>query len=70
MLYLWGVCNVHEIAFFHPRVWRGDTIALADMMFLLGTTFWPESITELRPEFPQKSPGWLKRLYIGIKDVI
>ena len=46
------------------------TITLADMMFLLGTAFWPESVTELRTEFPQKSPGWLKRLYTGIKDVI
>jgi hypothetical protein len=46
------------------------TITLADIMFLLGTAFWPESITELRTEFPQKAPGWLKRVYFGIKDVI
>lgn len=46
------------------------TITLADMMFLLGTAFWPDSVTELRKEFPRKSPGWLKRLYVSIKDVI
>jgi hypothetical protein len=46
------------------------TITMADMMFLLGTAFWPQTVTELRTEFPQKTPGWLKRVYFGIKDVI
>ena len=46
------------------------TITLADLMFLLGTSFWPDTVPELRTEFPQASPGWLKRLYFGIKDVI
>jgi hypothetical protein len=46
------------------------TIALPDLMFLLGTSFWPDSVEDLRTEFPQKSPGWLKRLYFGIKDAI
>jgi hypothetical protein len=45
-------------------------IALPDLMFLLGTAFWPESVPELRTEFPQKSPSWLKQLYFGIKDAI
>jgi hypothetical protein len=46
------------------------TITLADLMFLAGTSFWPDTVQELRTEFPQASPGWLKRWYFGIKDVI
>jgi hypothetical protein len=46
-------------------------VALTDFLFILGSAAWPEDIAEFQEVFPeQESPGFLRRLYKLIQDLI